>query len=157
MQTCAHSLRLFIIIPLDSHVELMAGFTLQLLPDPEWFDHHVGIERLWIRRACDAWMTVRTTAVVWQRKLRDTHSQSWNSAVTCLLVRLFVGSLKFENDWRYTLGFQWTTNGKWHTANRMATRSMTSRDLVRSRLWLRYAWGPIYRKWLGIDLQARLQ
>jgi len=41
--------------------------------------------------------------------------------------------------------FQWTTNRKWHMANRMVTRLMTSRYLKRWRSWPQYVWGPISR------------
>jgi len=49
--------------------------------------------------------------------------------------------------------FQWTTNRKWHLANRMVMWPMMLRDRESSRSWFPYVWGP-FRKQLETRLQS---
>jgi len=100
----------------------------------------VGVERVWRRfRSLIAFSIVITTA----RKYRD------------LLVGSFVywhfrelSRKQLEIDAR----FHWTTNRKWHMANRMVTCSTTSRDLARSSSWPRYVWDPLSQKRLEVQI-----
>ena len=55
--------------------------------------------------------------------------------------------------WEIEAWFQWTTNRKWHIANRMVTWSMTSRDPNSSRSCPRYIWMQISKKTVEIEAQ----
>ena len=59
-----HLTQILRIIWLFSHVEVLSGFTLQLLPDSERVDHHAAVERLSVGHASDARVSMRTATTV---------------------------------------------------------------------------------------------
>ena len=75
-----------------------------------------------------------------------------HSVCLCVCAGFGVECLKKQMD--IEPGFQWTTNRKWHTANRMVTWLMTPRDRERRRSWPLYVWIQSGKR---LDMPIRLQ
>jgi len=91
--------------------------------------------------------------VIWSMTSRDPkRSRSWPwyiwmqiSQWVILCWRLTPSMQISQKRVKIEARFQWDINRKWHVENRMVMWSISLRDIKRSRSWIQYFWGPLFR------------